>query len=628
MRARPAHAHPSESAQPLDAHWALTGNEPDPACYTLTLVTPLSPLSLVEQKSLKAALAELQLRRGEHNQINEPMSFTNHCSHALSKCGTVGPSLFISTLLKACRTIRNLEQVHAQIIQKGIEQDNFVISQFVCRCNSFSNIGYASSVFDRVCEPNVYLWNSVIKGYRDRSSVNETISIFNRMKSSKVTPDEFTFPSLIKACSSVSAIREGRAIHGSIVRYGIDTNIFVSTSLIDLYGKCREIECARKIFDGMSCRNEFSWTAMIVSYMILGDLAAAGKLFNQIPCRNLASWNAMIGGYVKFGDLTSAKNLFDQMPEKNAVSFTSLICGYAKAGDMASARFLFDQSPVRDIVSWSALISGYVQNGKPNEAVKIFFEMHSKNVRPDEFVMVSLMSACSQVGSLELAKWIDSYVVQNLMDLRQAHVTAALIDMNAKCGNLERASYLFEEMPKRDLFSYCSMIQGLSIHGLGEQVVRLFARMLDEGLIPDDVAFTVVLNGCSHAGLVEEGCFYFNSMKNDYSITPSPDHYACMVDLLGRSGNLEAAYDLIKSMPVEPHAGAWGALLGACRLHSDIELGEAVASRLFKLEPHSAGSYVLLSNIYAAADRWLDVSNVRNMMREKGIRKIPGVSWI
>ncbi|KAK9289721.1 hypothetical protein L1049_007880 [Liquidambar formosana] len=200
--------------------------------------------------------------------------------------------------------------------------------------------------------------------------------------------------------------------------------------------------------------------------------------------------------------------------------------------------------------------------------------------------------------------------------------------MNAKCGNMERATKLFEEMPKRDIISYCSMIQGLSIHGHGAQAVGLFARMLNEGLTPDDVAFTVILIACSRAGLVEEGCHYFDCMRHQYSIVPSPDHYACMVDLLGRSGRLKAAYELIKSMPVEPHACAWGALLGACKLHCDIELGELVAGRLFELEPQNAGNYVLLSNIYAAADRWLDVSLVRYKMKERGIRKIPGCSWI
>ncbi|KAF8407883.1 hypothetical protein HHK36_007021 [Tetracentron sinense] len=520
----------------------------------------------------------------------------------LPKSRTSDTYISISSVLKSCKTTRNLEQIHAQIIQKGAEQDNYLITQFVCLCNSFFNIRYATTIFNRVSQPNIYLWNSVIKGYCQNSTVVATISIFNRMKRSEVVPDKFTFPSLIKACSNQSAIREGQAIHGSTLRYGTETDIFVRTSLIDLYGKCRHIGCARKIFDGMSMRNEVSWTAMIAGYTNSGDMEAARKLFDEMSCRNLATWNAMVSGYAKFGDLKNARKLFDEMPDRNVVSFTSLIDGYAKAGDMASARFLFEQSPDRDIVSWSALISGYVQNGQPNEAVKIFLEMGVRNVRPDEFVIVSLMSACSQVGSLDLAKWVDSYVTRNFIDHRRVHVASALIDMNAKCGNMERATSLFEEMPKRDLISYCSMIQGLSIHGREAQAVRLFSRMLEEGLTPDDVAFTVILTTCSHAGLVEEGCHYFNSMKNDYSIAPSPDHYACMVNLLGRSGQLQAAYDLIKSMPVEPHAGAWGALLGACRLHCDIELGEVVAGQLFELEPHNAGNYVLLSNIYAAAN--------------------------
>ncbi|KAA8532386.1 hypothetical protein F0562_032359 [Nyssa sinensis] len=342
----------------------------------------------------------------------------------------------------------------------------------------------------------------------------------------------------------------------------------------------------------MHVRNEVSWTAMMVGYANVRNLEQAKKLFDEMPSRNLVSWNVMIGTLVRFGDLRNARKLFDEMPERNVVSFTVMIDGYAKAGDMASARFLFEQSPDRDIVSWSALISGYTQNGQPNEAVKLFVEMGLRNVKPDEFIMVSLMSACSQVGSLELAKWVDAHVSQNSFDLRRAHVAAALIDMNAKCGNMDRATLLFEEMPKRDLISYCSMIQGLSIHGHGAQAVGLFARMLNEGLAPDDVAFTVILTACSHVGLVEEGCRYFDSMINDYSIVPSPDHYACMVDLLGRSGNVKAAYELIKSMPVEPHAGAWGALLGACKLHCDIELGEEVAGQLFELEPLNAGQSV------------------------------------
>ncbi|THG17443.1 hypothetical protein TEA_006833 [Camellia sinensis var. sinensis] len=464
--------------------------------------------------------------------------------------------LSIPNLLSACKSIRNLEQVHTQIIHKGAEQDHFVITRFISLCTSlFSNISYASSVFDRVLQPNIYLWNTLIKGYCKHSSLAQCISVFLRMKQSgNVVPDEYTFPSLLKACSSELALKEGQAIHGLIVRYGTEHDVFVGSSLVDLYGKCREIEFARKVFDGMCVRNEVSWTSMIV-------------------------------GYVNAGDLIEAKKLFDVMPKRN-------------------------------------------MNGQPNEAVEIFLKMQSMNIKPDEFIVVSLMSACSQIGSLEQAKWVDSYVSQSSLDLHQVHVLAALIDMNAKCGNMGRATMLFEKMPKRDLVCFCSMIQGLSIHGHGVQAVSLFRRMINEGITPDDVAFTVILNACSHAGLVEEGCRFFDSMINEYSLVPSTYHYACMVDLLGRSGKLRAAYELLKSMLVEPHAGAWGALLGACKLHNDIELGEEIAAQLFEIEPHNACSYVLLSDIYAAADRWLDVSFLRSQMIEMGVKKKPGRSLI
>ncbi|PSR98147.1 Pentatricopeptide repeat-containing protein [Actinidia chinensis var. chinensis] len=553
----------------------------------------------------------------------------------LSRCSTfTEPSLSsrsLPSLLAACKTVPSLEQVHAQIIRKGGEQDHFLITRFISLCTSLSpDLSYPVTVFHRVSQPNnVYLWNTLIKGYSQHARLSLSVSFFHRMRLSvNVGPDKYTFPSLVKACSNELALREGKAIHALIVKYGTDHDVFVGSSLVDLYGKCREIKCARKVFDEMYERNEVSWTAMIVGYVNAGDVVEAKKLFDEMPKRNLASWNAMITGFVRFRDLKSARKLFDEMPERNVVSFTAMIDGYAKAGDMASARFFFEQSPDRDLVSWSALISGYAQNGQPNEAVKLFIEMQSRKVKPDEFIVVSLMSACSQIGNLELAKWVDSYVSQSSLDLRRGHVLAALVDMNAKCGNMDRATMLFEEMPNRDLISFCSMIQGLSIHGRSDVAVSLFDRMINEGLTPDDVAFTVILTACSRSGLVKEGCRFFDSMIDVYSLVPSIDHYACMVDLLGRAGKLKEAYELLNSMPVEPHAAAWGALLGACKLHCDIELGEEIAARLFEIEPQNAGNYVLLSDIYAATNRWLDVSVVRNKMSERGVRKIPGCSWI
>ncbi|KAG8390556.1 hypothetical protein BUALT_Bualt01G0095700 [Buddleja alternifolia] len=540
-------------------------------------------------------------------------------------------SATILTLFRTCKAISDLNQVHTHIIRRGCEQDQCLVAHFITVCSAVmpTNHSYPFSVFNCVSSPDIYLCNIMLKIQCKNSTLNECFSLLGRMKREfNVIPDKYTFPPLIKVCSKLSSLTEGRIVHGLTVRYGTERDVFVGSSLIDLYGKCGEIESARKMFDGMPVRNEVTWTAMMTGYLNFGDMDAARWLFVEMPNRTEATWNAMIKGLVKFGDLKSARKLFDIMPLWNAVSFTTMIDGYAKAGDMAAARSLFDELPEKDLVSWSALLSGYVQNGKPDEAVKVFGEMLTVNVKPDEFVLVSLMSACSQLGSLELAKWIESYMRNGSFDLTHLHVASALVDMNAKCGNMERASLLFEDMPKRDLVSYCSMIQGFCIHGQGVEAVLLFDRMIDEGIRPDDVAFTVVLTACSHVGLVDDGYRFFELMVHKYSISPSPDHYACMVNLLGKSGKLKAAYELIQSMPVESHAGAWGALLGACGLHCDIELGEEVARRLFEFEPLNGGNYVLLSNIYAEADRWLNVSHLRDRMAERGVRKIPGFSYV
>ncbi|XP_038697510.1 putative pentatricopeptide repeat-containing protein At5g37570 [Tripterygium wilfordii] len=535
-------------------------------------------------------------------------------------------SLSLPSLLKSCKTKLQLYQLHAHIIREGLEQDHYLVAKLLYLSSSLS---YSASIFDRVCSPSTVVYNTLIKSYSCGSYFFRTFSLFILMKRSEnARPDKYSYPSVLKACAGEFRVKEGMALHGSAVRCGVNENVFVGSSLVDFYGKCKEISSTRKVFDEMPERNVVSWTSMVVAYVAVGDLAEARRVFDEMPVKNLTTWNAMIGGLVRAGDLVRARKVFDEMSEKNVVSFTTMIDGHAKAGDMVSARVLFEQAPERDIVAWSALISGYVQNDQPNDAIKIFLEMCSRNVKPDEFIMVSLMSACSRLGNLELANWVDDLLSQSSLDLGRVHVKAAMIDMNAKCGKMGRAKEVFEEMPKRDLISYCSMIQGLSIHGRGAEAVKLFGRMLSEGLEPDEIAFTVILTACSHAGLVEEGWYYFETMTNVYGIVPCPDHYACMVDLLSRSGRPNEAYELIKSMPMEPHAGSWGALLWACKLHGDIELGKVVANRLFELEPQNAATYVLLSNIYAAAEQWKDASIVRNKMKEMGVRKMPARSWV
>ncbi|KAL0905491.1 hypothetical protein M5K25_023915 [Dendrobium thyrsiflorum] len=536
-------------------------------------------------------------------------------------------SLSVASLLLSCRTLRSLEQIHPHIIRKGLEQHQVLVCRFLVLCTSHFALRYASEVFFRVSSPNVILWNALLNASSNLSSLSDTLSLFNLMRHSQ-HPDGYSFPCLLKSCSFHAALFLGASLHSAIVHIGVEDDLFIRTSLINFYGKCRQVDASRKLFDTMLYRNEVSWTAMITGYVICGNVVAARLLFDQMPERNIVTWNVMLDGYVKAGDLINARKVFDEMPKRNEISFTSIIDGYAKAGDMVSARFMFEQLNNKDVFSWSVMISGYAQNCQPNEAFKLFVEMYNRKIEPDQVIMVGLMSACAQLGRMSIAKWVDLYVQQISLDTTQPHVLAALIDMNAKCGNMGRAAILFDSMQIRDLVSYCSLMQGYSIHGFGAKAAELFDQMLKEGIIPDDIAFTVILTACGQAGLIEEGSGYFKLMKDVYSIDPSPDHYSCMVDLLGRAGLLKEAYEFVKSMPMEPHAGVWGALLLACRMHCNTELAEIALLRLSEVEPQNAGNFVSMSNIYAAGNRWADVSQLRYIMRLKGLRKIPGCTWV
>ncbi|XP_074270345.1 putative pentatricopeptide repeat-containing protein At5g37570 [Silene latifolia] len=517
----------------------------------------------------------------------------------------------LTTFLKSCKTLTDFKQIHVHIIQNGLQNDNYIITNFISHFFDNFNINnnkkisfdYPTSVFNAVVYPNDRLCNAFLKGCFEYSSLSFSLSVLSGLRVSGFCPD----------CRELGCC-VGFGVHGLLIKYGIDDDLFVGSSLVDFYGKCRLLGDAQKVFDEMPVRNEVSWTTLVMAYANDGELGSARRVFDEMPKRNQVSWNVMISGYVKKGELDEAKTLFDEMPCKNVVTFTTMVDGYAKSGDMASAEVLFNQCREKDCFLWSALVSGYVQNRQPDEAVRCFRKMRGSKTRPDEFIMVSVMSACAQLENLNLARELDSYVMNcSSFDRCRPHVVAALVDMNAKCGNIERAMYLFENMPKRDLISYCSMIQGCSIHGQGTNAVQLFYDMISEGIVPDNVAFTVVLTACSRSRLVEEGYRLFDMMKNNYLISPSADHYACMVDLLGRSGHLKAAYNILKSMPDGFHPEAWGALLGACRLHCNSELGELVARHLVEVEPYNGGNFVSLSKVDAKADRWVDVSNVRDL---------------
>ncbi|XP_059077622.1 pentatricopeptide repeat-containing protein At1g08070, chloroplastic-like [Cryptomeria japonica] len=313
--------------------------------------------------------------------------------------------------------------------------------------------------------------------------------------------------------------------------------------------------------------------------------------------------------------------------ESNVFVGTALVDMYAKCGSVEFARQVFDRMPKRNVVSWSAMITGYALSGHGNEALGIFNQMQLTGVKPNSITMVSLLSACAHLGALQQGKRIHDYVIRTGLD-SFVSVGTGLIDMYVKCGSVEMARQVFDKMSSRNVVSWSAMIAGYGLHGYGEEALLLFSQMRQTDKKPNEITFLGVLNACSHSGQLNEGRQYFECMTKDYRITPTLKHYACMVDILARAGHFIEAQDLIKGMPFEPDICVWGSLLGACRIHHNIELGVQVAEYIFALEPQNAGYYVLLSNMYATAGRWDDVAKVRIMMRARGVKKPPGYSFI
>ncbi|KAF9617434.1 hypothetical protein IFM89_036395 [Coptis chinensis] len=442
-----------------------------------------------------------------------------------------------------------------------------------------------------------------------------------------VYPNGFTFSSVLNACARIPVIKEGKQIHTRILESGLDGNKVVQTSLLDMYAKCGVAEDARKVFDRMSDRDVVSWTAMLSGYAKVGMMSDARRLFDVMVERNVVSWTTMVAGYASLGDVREARELFDQMPERNSITWTAMIAGYGKCGDVRRAEEVFGEIGVSDLSCWAAMIACYSQNGWSREAIEMYKGMRKKNVKVSEVALVGVISACTQIGDTDTSELITDDVEIDECD-RSLVVSNALIHMHAKCGNIDRALREFNRMPDRDVISYSALITALADHGRADEALELFSRMQKDGIKPNQVTFVGVLNACSHAGLVDEGCMYFEMMTKTCAVIPLTEHYACMVDLLGRAGRLNEAYRLIVENVRKADAGAWGALLGGCRVYGNVELGEIAAKHLFEIEPENTGNYTLLANIYASMDRWDDAERVRKIASEKGFRKSPGCSWI
>lgn len=345
---------------------------------------------------------------------------------------------------------------------------------------------------------------------------------------------------------------------------------------------------------------------------------------------DLYAGSSLINLYVKCGEIRDARRMFDEMHVRDASSWNAMIAGYMNAGSFDLAQQLFDEMPNRNIVSWTSMISGYAQNGLADRALVLFDKMRrdDSEVKPNWVTLVSVLPACAHSAALEKGESIHSYAAALGFDLHPT-VQIALITMYAKCGSLAKARNCFDRIRKnhKGLVSYNAMIAAYASHGRGIDATSLFEEMIRLGIWPDSITFTGLLSGCSHSGLLDQGLSYFDSMRTVYKVEPRSEHYACVVDLLGRVGRLVQAMNLINSMEIEASPSVWGALLSACRTYKNLEIAEVAAKKLFILEPENCGNYVVLSNMYAEAGRWEELNKLRAYLKNTGFRKSPGCSW-
>ncbi|XP_042493747.1 pentatricopeptide repeat-containing protein At4g02750-like [Macadamia integrifolia] len=476
----------------------------------------------------------------------------------------------------------------------------------------------ARQVFDKMPQKDVVSWNAIVTGYWQNGLFDESKRLFELIPLKNV----ISWNSMIAGCVQNDRIDEAYQYFTKMP----ERNTASWNAMVSGFVRYGRIEEAKRLFDEMPQRNVISYTAMIDGYTQIGEIERARALFDSMRRKNDVSWVVMISGYVENDMFAEARELFDLMPEKNVVAITAMITGYCKERKMGSARMLFEEIQNRDLVSWNAMIAGYAQNGDGVAALKLHSQMLKICIKPDHSTFVSLLTACSSLASLKEGREIHLIVVRSGFE-SDLSICNALITMYSKCGSISDSVIVFGLMNCPDLVSWNAIIAGYAQHGHYEKALGLFNEMELNGIKPDGITFLSVLSACDHAGKVEESMEWFNTMLNGYGIAPRAEHYACLVDILSRAGHLDEAYKIIQQMPFEPDTGAWGPLLAACRVHLNVELGEIAANKLVKLEPQDSGAYIMLSNIYAAAGMWEDVTRMRGLMKEQGVKKQTAYSW-
>ncbi|KAL1204680.1 putative pentatricopeptide repeat-containing protein [Cardamine amara subsp. amara] len=480
-------------------------------------------------------------------------------------------------------------------------------------------------------------WNVRLRELAYQSLFAESISLYRSMIRSGSSPDAFSFPFTLKSCAALALPISGQQLHCHVIRGGCEAEPFVLTALISMYCKCGLVDDARKVFDENPQSHHLGvcYNALISGYKANSKVSDAAFLFRRMKETGASVDSVTMLGLVPVCSapdyLWLGVSLHGQCvkggTDSEVAVLNSFITMYMKCGSVESGRRLFDEMPVKGLITWNAMISGYSQNGLAYDVLELYEQMKSSGVCPDPVTVVSVLSSCANVGAQKIGREVEKLVEANGF-VSNVFVSNALISMYARCGNLAKARAVFDIIPVKSLVSWTAMIGCYGMHGMGETGLRLFDDMIKRGIRPDGTVFVMLLSACSHSGLTDKGLELFSVMKREYKLEPGLEHYSCVVDLLGRAGRLDEAMEFIDSMPVEPDGAVWGALLGACKIHKNVEMAELAFAKVVEFEPMNIGYYVLMSNIYSDSKNQEGIWRIRVMMREREFRKKPGYSYV
>lgn len=550
----------------------------------------------------------------QHGHNEEALKFFQQ----MQREGVAPDKITFVCVINVCAHLATLKQgreVHEYITNSGFESDVVVGSALVNMYSKCGSIELARQVFDRMHVRNVVSWTALIGGYSQHGDSSEALKLFRQMQQSSVEPDKVIYVCAVKACAGLGDLKAGKQMHALIINSGFESDVTIGSTLVDMYSNCGCLEKAQQVFDKMPTRNCVSWNAMITGYVLQGHGETAIKLFWKMGHarieRDEVTCTIALNACASIIALDEGKKIHAYIVG-NGIDLdlfigSALVHMYAKCGSIEFAREVFDQMLERDLVVWNAMISGYGQHGNGKEALEIFWQMTMKKIEPNDVSYLNVLKACAGMAELALGTKIHVHIIESGFE-SHLMVGNALVDMYSKCGSLQHAQCMFDKMLERDIVSWNAIITGYALYGNGKEVLQLVEQMQREGLHVDPVTCSSILTACSHAGLMQEGCLYFNSMRQVHGIMPTTDHYACMVDLLGRSGHLEEAAGLIETMPFQPNVQIWVAFLGACRINGNVELAKYSVERILKLDPDTSTAYILLSNMYAASGRLDDNS--------------------